>query len=151
MHATDASRDQLLADDEGLALAAEVVRTGEEVLHQDVTACEIAEGPWHADAGAVAVMGLPLQVAHRTVGALVVAHTIAQPRGFTSLCQQVGAAVAQQAALAVEHARLFEVERDNVQRLEELDRMKADWMAGVTHDLKAPLMVSPGSSNTCVA
>ena len=139
VHATDASRDQLLADDEGLALAEEVVRTGEEVLYQDVTACEIAEGPWHADAGAVAVMGLPLHVGHRTVGALVVAHTIAHPRGFTSLCQQVGTAVAQQAALAVEHARLFEVERDNVQRLEELDRMKADWMAGVTHDLKAPL------------
>ncbi len=111
----------------------------EEVLFQDVTACEIAEGPWHADAGSVAVMGLPLHVAHRTVGALVVAHTIAHPRGFTSLCQQVGAAVAQQAALAVEHARLFEVERDNVQRLRDLDRMKADWMAGVTHDLKAPL------------
>lgn len=139
VHATDASPDQLLADDEGLALAEEVVRTGEEVLHQDVTVCEIAEGPWHADAGAVAVMGLPLQIAQRTVGALVVAHTIAHPRGFTSLCQQVGAAVAQQAALAVEHARLFEAERDNVQRLEELDRMKADWMAGITHDLKAPL------------
>lgn len=137
--ASDASPAQLLAEDEGLALAEEVVRTGKEVLFQDVTACEFADGPWHADAGSVAVMGLPLQVGRRTVGSLVVAHTVAHPRGFTSLCQQVGSAVAQQAALAVEHARLFEAELDNVQRLQELDRMKADWMAGVTHDLKAPL------------
>ncbi len=137
--ASDASPAQLLAEDEGLELAEEVVRTGTEVLFQDVTACEIAAGPWHADAGSVAVMGLPLPLARRTVGALVVAHTVAHPRGFTSLCQQVGAAVAQQAALAVEHARLFEAERDHVQRLQELDRMKADWMAGVTHDLRGPL------------
>lgn len=137
--ASDASPAQLLAEDEGLALAEEVVRTGKEVLFQDVTACEFADGPWHADAGSVAVMGLPLQVGNRIVGTLVVAHTVAHPRGFTSLCQQVGAAVSQQAALAVEHARLFEVELDNVQRLQDLDRMKADWMAGVTHDLKAPL------------
>jgi len=137
--ASDASPEQLLAEDEGLELAEEVVRTAKEVLFQDVTACEIADGPWHADAGSVAVMGLPLRVANRPVGALVVAHTVAHPRGFTSLCQQVGAAVAQQAALAVEHARLFEAERDHVQRLQELDRLKADWMAGVTHDLRAPL------------
>ncbi len=139
VHASDASPAELLAEADGLALASEVIEARAEVLYQDVTSCEAADGPWHADAGSVAVMGLPLQVAQRTVGALVVAHTIAHPRGFTSLCQQVGAAVAQQAALAVEHARLFATERDTVQRLEELDQLKADWMAGVTHDLRAPL------------
>ena len=139
VHARDARPEELLAEADGLALAREVVDSGGEVLFQDVTACGIADGPWHADQGSVAVMGLPMQVGQRTVGALVVAHTIAHPRGFTSLCQQVGAAVSQQAALAVEHARLYAVERRNVQRLRDLDRMKADWMAGVTHDLKAPL------------
>ena len=148
VHASDAHPDDLLAEDEGLALAREVVRRRAEVLYQDVAACEIAEGPWHADAGSVAVMGLPLLLAGRCVGALVVAHTIAHPRGFTTLCQQVGGAVAQQAALAVEHARLFEAERSNVQRLEELDRMKADWMAGVTHDLKAPVTTLLGFVHT---
>lgn len=148
VHASDAHPEQLLAEDDGLALAREVVHNQAEVLYQDVSACEIAEGPWHADAGSVAVMGLPLMLANRCVGALVVAHTIAHPRGFTSLCQQVGAAVSQQAALAVEHARLFEAERHNVQRLEELDRMKADWMAGVTHDLKAPVTTLLGFVHT---
>ncbi len=148
VYATDASPDELLADDEGLALAREVVQRGAEVLYQDVSSCEIAEGPWHADAGSVAVMGLPLLVANRRVGALVVAHTIAHPRGFTALCQQVGAAVAQQAALAVEHARLFAAERRNVERLEEMDRLKADWMTGVTHDLKAPVTTLVGFVDT---
>ena len=148
VYAADATPEELLAADEGLALAHEVVARGEQVLHQDVSACEIAEGPWHADAGTVAVMGLPLLVANRRVGALVVAHTIAHPRGFTQLCQQVGDAVAQQAALAVEHARLFSAERHNVERLEELDRLKADWMAGVTHDLKAPVTTLLGFVET---
>lgn len=148
VYASDASPDELLARDEGLQLAAEVVRRGEEVLYQDVSACEIAEGPWHADAGSVAVMGLPLLVANRRVGALIVAHTIAHPRGFTSLCQQVGAAVAQQAVLAVEHARLYARAQRNVERLEELDRLKADWMAGVTHDLKAPVTTLVGFVDT---
>ncbi len=146
--ASDASPDELLAEDEGLELAREVVRSGDEVLYQDVSACEIAEGPWHADAGSVAVMGLPLLVANRRVGALVVAHTIAHPRGFTSLCQQVGAAVAQQAALAMEHARLYAAAQRNVERLEEMDRLKADWMAGVTHDLKAPVTTLVGFVDT---
>ena len=147
-HVADAATEDLLAEDEGVAFAREVVERGEEVLHQDVSACEVAEGPWHADAGTVAVMGLPLEVANRRVGALVVAHTVAHPRGFTPLCQQVGAAVAQQAALAVEHARLFAAERDNVERLEEIDRLKADWMAGVTHDLKAPVTTLLGFVET---
>lgn len=148
VHASDAAPEQLLADDDGQALAAEVVRTGREVLFQDVSACEIADGPWHADAGSVAVMGLPLRVGTRTTGALVVAHTVAHPRGFTSLCQQVGGAVAQQAALAFEHSRLYDNQRRSVEDLRELERVKADWVTGLTHDLRGPLTALVGFIET---
>ncbi len=139
VHDSGTGPEPLRITSDGLRLAEEVVRTEALVLRQDVSACELADGPWHEDAGTVAVLGLPLVVGGRVIGALLVAHTIAHPRGFTSLCTQVGAAVAQQAAIAVEQARLYEVERDTVVRLRELDRLKADWMAGLTHDLRAPL------------
>lgn len=148
VHASDTAPDRLLADDDGQALADEVVRTGREVIFQDVSACEFADGPWHADAGSVAVMGLPLRIGRRTIGALVVAHTVAAPRGFTSLCQQVGAAVAQQAALAFEHARMFDNERRDVEHLREVERVKADWMTGLTHDLRGPLTALVGFIET---
>ncbi len=138
-HATDARPEALVEQDEGLRLAKRAANAADRVLYQEGDQVPDASGPWHEDAGAVSLMGMPLRVGERTVGALVVAHTTAKPRGFTSLCMQVGDAVAHQAALAVEHARLFEAERDRVGRLKELDRLKADWMAGLTHDLRSPL------------
>lgn len=125
--------------DEGSRTARQAFERGELVLVQDASECDLLDGPWHAQQGAVAVMALPLSLADRQVGTLVVAHTEAHPRGFTSLCQQVGGAVAQQAALAIEHARLFGAEQANVRRLTELDQLKRDYIAGITHDLKTPL------------
>ncbi len=139
VHATDAAAEALVAEDEGIALARRAAEAPERILHQQDEHAPDAAGPWHRSAGAVAVMGLPLRIGARTVGVLVVAHTTAHPRGFTSLCQQVGDAVAHQAAMAVEHARLFADERDTVERLRELDRLKADWIAGITHDLRTPM------------
>lgn len=145
---TTSSASAPLRDGDGLGLARQVVARGDVVLHQDLAEADVERGPWHPDAGAVAVFGLPLRVAGRVTGALVVAHTDDHPRGFTRLCTQVGAAVAQQAAIALEHARLYRVERETVERLVELDRMKADWMAGLTHDLKGPLTGLVGFTET---
>ncbi len=139
VHASDARPATLVEVAEGLTIAASVLEVEENLLYQDASTCPVADGPWHSDAGAVSLLGLPLRIGARTIGALVVAHTQAHPRGFTSLCQQVGAAVARQAAMAVEHARLYANERDTVEQLRELDRLKADWIAGLTHDLRTPL------------
>jgi PAS domain S-box-containing protein len=135
MHATDLAPD----DEVGLRMAAEVLARGEAVLVQDASTCVFADGPWHREHGAVSVLGLPMRVGPRDVGVLVVAHTDAHPRGFTSLCTQVGAAVAQQAALAIEHARLYAAERQTVRELTELDELKREYIAGLTHDLRTPL------------
>ncbi|MDX1622022.1 MAG: ATP-binding protein, partial [Nitriliruptorales bacterium] len=61
---------------------------------------------------------------------------------------QVGASVAQQAALAIEHARLYAVEQENVRQLEALDQLKADYIAGISHDLKTPLTGLLGFTKT---
>ncbi len=134
----------------GLDLAIEVLRDGREVVVRERD--ELGDpgcGPW--DAVAVGqLLGLPLRVAERTVGAMVLARPAGHP-AFGPLTLQVGAALAQQAALAVDHALLLQREQDAAQRLRELDEMKGDWMAGLTHDLKAPLTGLVGFTRTMLA
>lgn len=144
LFATDLDTDTV----EGERTAREALDQGRTVIVQDARTCAFLDGPWHHEEGAVAVMVLPMTVAGRDVGSLVAAHTLAHPRGFTILCQQVGAAVAQQAALAIEHARLYRVEQESVRRLTELDQLKRDYVHGLTHDLKTPLTGLLGFVNT---
>lgn len=47
--------------------------------------------------------------------------------------------VAQQVAISLENARLFALEREQVKRLQELDRMKTDFLGMISHQLKTPV------------
>ncbi len=145
LHATDVDLD---ADPDGRDLAIEVMSEGTEIIVQDVSSCDFASGPWHHEAGAVSVFGIPLRVADREIGVLAVAHTQANPRGFTNLCQQVGAAAAQQAALAIDNARLYRREQSTVSSLRELQQLREDYIAGITHDLRTPLTGLVGFTRT---
>jgi len=49
------------------------------------------------------------------------------------------AVLANNAAIAMENARLFEQERETVRRLTELDSLKTDFLATVQHELRTPL------------
>jgi signal transduction histidine kinase len=55
---------------------------------------------------------------------------------------------AEHAAIAIGNARLFEQERETVARLEDLDRLKSDFVATVSHELKTPLTAIIGSAQT---
>jgi signal transduction histidine kinase len=46
---------------------------------------------------------------------------------------------AEQAAVAISNAQAYRRERESVERLAELDRLKADFVATITHELKTPL------------
>lgn len=55
---------------------------------------------------------------------------------------------AEHAAIAIGNATMFEQEREHVQRLEELDRLKSDFVASVSHELKTPLTAIIGAAKT---
>jgi signal transduction histidine kinase len=57
------------------------------------------------------------------------------PPGSDRLAEVVAAHV----ATALTHARLYEREREMVQRLRELDEAKSDFVASVSHELRTPL------------
>ncbi len=55
---------------------------------------------------------------------------------------------AEQAAVAIANARLFDAERTHVVELVELDRLKSDFLNHVTHELRTPLTVVLAAAQT---
>ncbi|OGO69588.1 MAG: hypothetical protein A3G84_08385 [Chloroflexi bacterium RIFCSPLOWO2_12_FULL_71_12] len=112
-------------------------------------------------------LALPLIAAERLLGAVVLqvpdyklARTREQPQAANEderrlyersddkefLDEEVAfvGALANQAALAIDKASLYALERQTAQTLRELERARADFVAVVTHDLRTPLSVIRG-------
>lgn len=95
----------------------------------------------------------PLLLADDSAGSvvqLVPLGTNAEEKGVLALIRHNGplfsetdrdlvVALARQLALLVKNARLYELERENVVRLQELEQMKSDFLSVVSHELRTPL------------
>jgi signal transduction histidine kinase len=56
--------------------------------------------------------------------------------------------LADQAGHALENARKFEIERASVERLQDLDRLKSEFLATVSHEIRTPLTAISGMGAT---
>ncbi len=118
--------------------------------------------------GSADLMEVPIKTrAGTVVGMMLVRRTAGKPP-FTDEDRQAGEAFAMQAAIAIENAgfyvelerknaeiaaslreieRLFAVEQGVTRRLQELDRMKTNFMMVTSHEMRTPLTVLQGYSD----
>ena len=87
-------------------------------------------------------LAMPLLVGDRLLGA--VALQVPDYKEFLDEEVTFVGALANQAALAIDKASVFALERQTAQTLRELDRARSEFVAVVTHDLRTPLSVIRG-------
>ena len=101
----------------------------------------------HPERGIRSSMCVPLMRRDELLGVLNLNETEGKRRFSDHDLEALGL-FAEHAAIAIGNAALFEQERETVHRLEELDRLKSDFVATVSHELKTPLTAIIGSATT---
>jgi signal transduction histidine kinase len=84
------------------------------------------------------LMGVPLKIKERCIGVLEAINK-RDGASFSQEDVETLSALAAQAAVAIENARLVTALRDAYDELEQLDRMKSDFIAIASHELRSPL------------
>src|SRR5256886_862009 len=87
-------------------------------------------------------IAVPLIANDRLLGAVVL--QVPDYKEFLEEEARFVGALANQAALAIDKASLYALERKTTESLRELERARADFVAVVTHDLRTPLSVIRG-------
>ncbi|MBW3595328.1 MAG: GAF domain-containing protein [Actinobacteria bacterium] len=132
--------------DLGEGIAGGVAETREPMLIQDYDVPKLGL-PHHPERGIYSSMCVPLIRYDELVGVLNLNETDGRRRFSEEDLRALGF-FAEHAAIAIGNAKLFEQERETIARLEDLDRLKSDFVATVSHELKTPLTAIIGSAQT---
>ena len=89
---------------------------------------------------------VPIAVSDGVAAVLVVGSEVAP--GPTAQDVEVFRMLSSQASLALENVRRFDEQRQVIERLADLDRMKNDFLSTVSHELRTPLTVITGMGRT---
>jgi len=98
---------------------------------------DVAQYEWLAERNVSSSMCAPLVAGGQLIGTLILSAN--GQRRFAEYDLRVLMLFAEQAAVAISNAQAYTRERESVERLAELDRLKADFVATITHELKTPL------------
>jgi signal transduction histidine kinase len=85
----------------------------------------------------LAVLVVPLKPSENEVGALGLIRQ--NGASFSQNDQELLAALGRQLSLLIRNARLYEMERNSVARLQDLEQAKSDFLSVVSHELRTPL------------
>jgi signal transduction histidine kinase/putative methionine-R-sulfoxide reductase with GAF domain len=96
--------------------------------------------------GFKSILFLPLVYREKAHGSVILFYD--EPRHFFEEEMKVGQVFANQVAIAMDNAKLYEAERARVIKLEQLDQLKSDFVSNVSHELRTPLTTIKGSLQT---
>ena len=130
----------------GQGIAGKVAESREPMLIQDFDTPTLGVKS-HPERGIYSSMCVPLLRHDELVGVLNLNETDGRRRFSEEDLAALGF-FAEHAAIAIGNAKLFEQERETIARLEDLDRLKSDFVATVSHELKTPLTAIIGSAQT---
>lgn len=130
----------------GESIAGIVAQQREPMLIQDYDAPNMGV-QHHPERGIHSSMCVPLIRYEDLVGVLNLNETEGRRRFNEEDLRALGF-FAEHAAIAIGNAKLFEQERETIAGLEDLDRLKSDFVATVSHELKTPLTAIIGSAQT---
>ena len=98
---------------------------------------EVESYPWLAARGVTASMCAPLVAGGQLIGTVILSSTGDGRFGEYDL--RLLMLFAEQAAVAISNAQAYRREKESVERLADLDRLKTEFIATITHELKTPL------------
>jgi signal transduction histidine kinase len=131
----------------GSGIAGTVAQKREPMLIQGNRIDKEVADRGHPERGISSAMSVPLVRNDELLGVLNLNETTGH-RVFGEQDLNALGLFAEHAAIAIGNASIYEKERETVARLEELDQLKSDFVASVSHELKTPLTAIIGAAKT---
>ena len=131
----------------GQGIAGTVAQRREPMLIQGDRLEKSVKSSAHPERGISSAMSVPLVRNDELLGVLNLNETFGRRRFSEQDLNSLGL-FAEHAAIAIGNASIFEKERETIERLEELDQLKSDFVASVSHELKTPLTAIIGAAKT---
>ncbi len=134
----------------GRGIAWEVVQSGETLRLDNYPAYYLAQPKW-IEIGVKALTAVPLTAADTCLGVLILFNLGHNRRQFTDRQVALAEAIGRQAAIAIQHARMYAEAhqrttalRHALARQAELDDLKNKFIQTVSHELRTPLGIIHG-------
>jgi len=122
--------------------SARVFRTGEPYMSPDVQQDDHVYLHYANLWKIRSLLVMPLKLDKKCIGVMRIGHS--QPRRFVPEHTRLASLIADQAAVIVQNAKLYQKIQENVRELQRLNRVKTEFISMVSHELRTPITAIKG-------